>query len=35
MAQDKVVMNGDGAKFEERIVVSDSRRLETLLVIPL
>lgn len=32
---DKVVLNGEGAKFEERIVVPDSRRIETLLVIPL
>lgn len=32
---DKVVLNGEGAKFEERIVVPDSRRVETLLVIPL
>ena len=32
---DKVVLNGEGARFEERIVVPDSRRIETLLVIPL
>jgi anthranilate 1,2-dioxygenase small subunit len=32
---DKVVLNGDSAQFEERIVVPDSRRIETLLVIPL
>jgi len=32
---DKVVLSGDGAKFEERIVIPDSRRIETLLVIPL
>lgn len=32
---DKVVLIGDGAKFEERIVIPDSRRIETLLVIPL
>ena len=32
---DKVVLNGEGAQFAERIVVPDSRRIETLLVIPL
>jgi anthranilate 1,2-dioxygenase small subunit len=32
---DKIVLNGEGVKFEERIVVPDSRRIETLLVIPL
>ena len=32
---DKVVLNGEGAQFVERIVVPDSRRIETLLVIPL
>lgn len=32
---DEVVLNGDSPKFEERIVVADSRRIDTLLVIPL
>ena len=32
---DKVVVGADSAKFEERIVVTDSRRVDTLLVIPL
>ena len=32
---DRVVLGGDGAKFEERIVVQESRRVDTLLVIPL
>ena len=32
---DKVVLNGERAQFAERIVVPDSRRIETLLVIPL
>jgi len=32
---DKVILDDEGAKFEERIVVADSRRIETLLVIPL
>ncbi len=33
--QDRIVLNGNGAKFEERVVIQDSRRVETLLVIPL
>jgi anthranilate 1,2-dioxygenase small subunit len=32
---DKIVLDDEGARFEERIVVADSRRIETLLVIPL
>lgn len=32
---DRVVLGADGAKFEERIVVQESRRVDTLLVIPL
>jgi anthranilate 1,2-dioxygenase small subunit len=32
---DRVVLSDDGAKFEERIVVQESRRVDTLLVIPL
>ncbi len=32
---DKLVLGADGAKFEERIVVQESRRVDTLLVIPL
>ena len=32
---DRVVLNGERAQFTERIVVPDSRRIETLLVIPL
>ena len=32
---DKVILGEGGAKFEERIVVQDSRRIDTLLVIPL
>jgi anthranilate 1,2-dioxygenase small subunit len=32
---DRVVLDEDGAKFEERIVVQESRRVDTLLVIPL
>jgi anthranilate 1,2-dioxygenase small subunit len=32
---DRVVLDAEGAKFEERIVIPDSRRIETLLVIPL
>ena len=32
---DKVVLGLEGAKFEERIVVQESRRVDTLLVIPL
>jgi anthranilate 1,2-dioxygenase small subunit len=32
---DKIVLNGNSVKFEERIVIPDSRRVETLLVIPL
>jgi anthranilate 1,2-dioxygenase small subunit len=32
---DRVVLTPEGARFEERLVVQDSRRIETLLVIPL
>lgn len=32
---DRIVLSDDGAKFEERIVVQESRRVDTLLVIPL
>ena len=32
---DKIALDGDAAKFEERIVVADSRRIDTLLVIPI
>jgi anthranilate 1,2-dioxygenase small subunit len=32
---DKIVLDGGVAKFEERLVIQDSRRIETLLVIPL
>ncbi len=32
---DKIALDPDGARFEERIVVADSRRIDTLLVIPL
>lgn len=32
---DKVVQDVDGVRFEERIVVQESRRVDTLLVIPL
>jgi len=32
---DKIALDSDGARFEERIVVADSRRIDTLLVIPL
>lgn len=32
---DRVVLEKEGAKFEERIVVQESRRVDTLLVIPL
>jgi anthranilate 1,2-dioxygenase small subunit len=32
---DRIVRDYDGARFAERIVVTDSRRVETLLVIPL
>ena len=32
---DRVVLGSDGAKFEERIVVQETRRVDTLLVIPL
>src|SRR5215469_15523228 len=32
---DRVVINGDQALFEERIVVQESRRVDTLLVIPI
>ena len=33
--QDLIVIAGEDARFEERVVVQDSRRVETLLVIPL
>jgi anthranilate 1,2-dioxygenase small subunit len=33
--QDLIVVDGESARFEERIVVQDSRRVETLIVIPL
>jgi anthranilate 1,2-dioxygenase small subunit len=33
--RDRVVLSENGAKFEERIVVQESRRVDTLLVIPL
>jgi anthranilate 1,2-dioxygenase small subunit len=32
---DKLVLEPDGALFQERIVIPDSRRIETLLVLPL
>jgi anthranilate 1,2-dioxygenase small subunit len=32
---DRIVIDGEGARFEERIIVQDSRRVDTLLVIPL
>ena len=32
---DKVVIDEDSARFEQRLVIPDSRRIETLLVIPL
>ncbi len=32
---DKILLDGNGARFAERIVVTDSRRIDTLLVIPL
>jgi 3-phenylpropionate/cinnamic acid dioxygenase small subunit len=32
---DKIVLGADGAMFEERIVVQESCRVDTLLVIPL
>lgn len=32
---DRILLSGDGAIFEERIVVQESRRVDTLLVIPL
>jgi anthranilate 1,2-dioxygenase small subunit len=32
---DKIVLDAAGARFEERIVVQESRRVDTLLVIPL
>jgi len=32
---DKIVLSSTGARFEERVVVADSRRIETLLVFPL
>ncbi len=35
MYLDTIVLGPDGARFQERIVVQDSRRVETLLVIPL
>jgi anthranilate 1,2-dioxygenase small subunit len=35
MYLDQVALSGEGALFEERLVVADSRRIETLLVLPL
>jgi anthranilate 1,2-dioxygenase small subunit len=35
MYLDRIVLEPGGARFEERIVVADSRRIDTLLVIPL
>jgi anthranilate 1,2-dioxygenase small subunit len=35
MYLDRIVLDAGGASFEERIVVADSRRIDTLLVIPL
>ncbi len=32
---DRIALTGEGALFEERLVVQDSRRIETLLVLPL
>ena len=32
---DRVALSAEGARFEERLVVADSRRIETLLVLPL
>jgi anthranilate 1,2-dioxygenase small subunit len=32
---DKIVLDGGTTRFEERLVIQDSRRVETLLVIPL
>jgi anthranilate 1,2-dioxygenase small subunit len=32
---DKIALDAEGARFEERIVVQESRRVDTLLVIPL
>ncbi len=32
---DKIALSAEGAHFEERLVVADSRRVETLLVLPL
>ncbi len=32
---DKILLDANGARFAERIVVTDSRRIDTLLVIPL
>ncbi len=32
---DKILLERNGARFAERIVVTDSRRIDTLLVIPL
>ncbi len=35
MYEDVVRLDGDSARFEERVVIQDSRRVETLIVIPL
>lgn len=32
---DKIALGPDGAKFEERVVLADSRRIDTLLALPL
>jgi anthranilate 1,2-dioxygenase small subunit len=32
---DKIALGPEGARFEERLVIADSRRIETLLVLPL
>lgn len=32
---DRILLTAEGARFEERLVVADSRRIETLLVLPL
>lgn len=32
---DRIAISAEGARFEERLVVADSRRIETLLVLPL
>jgi anthranilate 1,2-dioxygenase small subunit len=32
---DKILQTADGLRFEERLVITDSREIDTLLVIPL